>query len=75
MPLRFACLTLAVMVVWVALEEVQQLVRADSIVSVAAVPVRDHIDPGWEKTHPTKRLKDARRAQIMVMSTGVQDAP
>ncbi|MER7505609.1 hypothetical protein AB0L05_40605 [Nonomuraea pusilla] len=47
-------------------EEPQQLVRLDSIVSVAAVPLNDRDLPDWDKIPPRPRLFKARRARIMV---------
>lgn len=56
--------TLACMTAWLVAEGGQQLVRADRIVSVAAVPVQDRWRD-WGDYHPEKRLVNADDVQIM----------
>lgn len=54
------------MAAWLVTEDPQTLIRLDSIVSLAAVPVNDTNDPKWANKHPGSRIVEARQAQIMV---------
>lgn len=59
------------MTVWLVLEENWHVLRADSIVSIAAIPVRandDHTD--WSKIRPADRIHPSRPAQIVVATGG-----
>jgi hypothetical protein len=56
---------------WVVLEESRDLIRADAIVSITAVPAEGEIDPAdWARTHPSKRLHPSRPARVMVATSG-----
>jgi hypothetical protein len=58
------------MAAWLVTEDPQQLVRVDSITTVAAVPVNDRGDPAWHEVHPAKRFSRSNHAKIMVGTSG-----
>lgn len=57
--------------VWVVLEESRDLIRADAIVSITAVPAEDEPAPAdWARTHPAKRLHPSKLAKVVVATAG-----
>lgn len=56
------------MAVWVVVEESRHLLRADAVVSIAAV-LKDGDATRWARTHPSKRISGSDLAQIVVATT------